>query len=135
MLKPIDESMEIVSVKLLEKKGGKSNIKETGKGLKAAVVVMSDSVSKGTKKDTSGKHLVEQLKGLRFKVRSMKVLPDEKRMIEQELKKLSDQERIDLIVTTGGTGVGPRDVTPEATLAVIERRLKGVEGTDRKSVV
>lgn len=127
MLKPIDERMEIISVKLVEKKGGKLSIKETGKGLTAAVIVVSDSVSKGKRKDTSGRYLFERLKSLRFDVRRLKVLPDERELIEKEFKKLCDKQKIDLIVTTGGTGVGPRDVTPEATLAVIEKRLDGVE--------
>jgi cyclic pyranopterin monophosphate synthase len=127
MLKPIDDSMEIISVKLLEKKGGKSSIKETGAGLTAAVIVLSDSVSKGTTQDTSGKYLVEQLKNFKLQVLSYKVLPDDKTSIENEFKNLADRQKIDLIVTTGGTGVGLRDVTPEATIAVIERRLNGVE--------
>jgi len=127
MLKPIDEEMEIVSVKLLEKKGGKSSIKETGEGLTAAVLVMSDSVSKGLKEDTSGKYLKEKLHGFKFQVSCFKVLPDDRGAIESELKELTDKQKIDLVVTTGGTGVSPRDVTPEATLAVIERRLEGVE--------
>jgi len=127
MLKPIDDSMEITSVKLLEKKGGQSQMKESGKGLTAAVLVLSDSVSTGKKRDTSGRYLAERLKSWQFAVRGLKVLPDERKAIESELKKLCDTRKIDLIVTTGGTGTGPRDVTPEATLAVIERRLDGVE--------
>ncbi|MBI4549093.1 MAG: bifunctional molybdenum cofactor biosynthesis protein MoaC/MoaB [Ignavibacteriae bacterium] len=127
MLKPIDESMEIVSIKLLEKKGGKSSIKETGEGLTAGVLVMSDSVSRGLAQDRSGKFLEEQLRGLRLKVIGVRVLPDDRARIENEIKTMADNERVDLIVTTGGTGVGPRDVTPEATLAVIDRRLEGVE--------
>lgn len=131
MLKPIDETMEIVSVKLLEKKGGKSQMKLDGKGLTAAVLVMSDSVSAGKAKDTSGRFLVERLKGLRFKVRGLRMIPDERLLIQKELKNLADKKKVDLIITTGGTGTGPRDVTPEATLAVIERRLDGVEETLR----
>ena len=127
MLKPIDESMEIVSTKLVEKKGGKSSIKETGEGLKAAILVMSDSVSKGEAEDRSGTFLEGRLKDFRFKVLGVRVVPDEREKIENELKTLADKQRVDLIVTTGGTGIGPRDVTPEATRAVIERRLDGVE--------
>jgi len=127
MLKPIDETMEIVSVKLLEKKGGKSSIKETGKGLTAAVLVISDSVSKGKGVDTSGKLVVDQLKGLRFEVAGLRIMPDEQDVIERGLKEFADRKHVDLIITTGGTGIGPRDVTPEATQAVIERRLEGVE--------
>ncbi len=129
MLKPIDETMEIVSVKLLEKKGGKSSLKENGKGLTAAVLVLSDSVSKGEKQDGSGKLLKEKLENYKLRVTSFKILPDEKEKIERELKELCDKKKIDLIITTGGTGISPRDVTPEATLAVIERRLEGIEKT------
>src|ERR1041385_5349430 len=127
MLKIIDDSMQIVSITLLRKTGGKSSIKETGEGLSAAVLVMSDSVSKGVKEDTSGKYLVECLKGFKFHVSNYKVLPDDSGLIERELKELADKEKVDLIVTTGGTGVGPRDVTPEATKGVIDRKLEGVE--------
>ncbi len=131
MLKIIDEEMEIVSVKLLSKKGGKSDFKETGEGLTAAVLVLSDSVSTGLSEDSSGKLLAKKLEGFRFKVIGVRVLPDEKESIEQELRKLVDKENVDLIITTGGTGISPRDVTPEATLAVIDRRLEGIEETLR----
>ena len=132
MLKPIDESMEIVSTKLLKKTGGKSQMNGSGKGLTAAVLVASDSVSKGTAEDLSGKFLVEQLKRHEFEVSRYKVLPDDSSVIEQELKALVDQEHVNLIFTTGGTGIGPRDVTPQATLSIIDRRLDGVEEAFRK---
>jgi len=127
MLKPIDESMEISPVRLLKKTGGKSQIEESGEGLTAAVLVVSDSVSTGEKEDVSGKVLVEKLRGFKIQVSRYKVLPDEATPIENELKRLADKERVDLIVTTGGTGIGPRDVTPEATKRVIDRELEGVE--------
>jgi cyclic pyranopterin phosphate synthase len=132
MLKIIDEDMEIGSIRLLEKKGGKSNMKETGEGLIAAVLVLSDTVSKGEAEDSSGKLLAEKLKEIKFQVASFKVLADEYEEIKKELLDLTDRQKVDLIVTTGGTGIGPRDVTPEATLAVIERRLDGVEEALRK---
>lgn len=127
MLKPIDKSMEIVSVKLLEKRGGKSGIKETGAGLSAAVLVVSDSASRGNSKDVSGRFAVEKLKSFKFQVSRYKVIPDDRDGIERELRNLIDRQKVDLVITTGGTGVGPRDVTPEATLAVIDRRLDGIE--------
>lgn len=127
MLKIIDDRMEIQSVQLLEKKGGKSSIQETGEGLTAAVLVLSDSVSKGEKQDVSGKHLVERLKQLNIVDPIYRVLPDDQHVIEEELRALVDKKACDLILTSGGTGVSPRDVTPEATLAVIERRMEGVE--------
>jgi cyclic pyranopterin phosphate synthase len=126
MLKPIDELMEITSIRLLEKTGGKSEIKETGEGLKAAVLVLSDSVAAGKKEDISGKVLVEKLGGFKVQVTRYKVLQDDEAKIESELKRCADKERVDLIVTSGGTGVGRRDVTPEATKKVIERELEGV---------
>lgn len=127
MLKPIDEAMEIVSVRLLEKSGGRSSIQETGRGLRAAVVVISDSVSKAKRRDVSGKLAVGKLKDFKFRISHYKIVPDDRAVIEKELTDLVDRHGIDLVITTGGTGVGPRDVTPEATLAVIERRLEGVE--------
>jgi cyclic pyranopterin phosphate synthase len=127
MLKPIDESMEVVSIRLLEKTGGKSQIKESGEGLKAGVLVISDSVSAGKRRDLSGKVLVERLKEFKVQVARYRALPDDGERIESELKRLADKAKVDLIVTTGGTGIGPRDVTPEATKQVIERRVVGVE--------
>jgi cyclic pyranopterin phosphate synthase len=135
MLKPIDDSMGILNVSLIEKTGGMSSRKETGQGYRAAVVVVSDSVSNGRRQDSSGAYLVEALKGFGFGRRgriSYEVLPDEQKLIEKTLMRLADDEALDLIVTTGGTGLSPRDVTPEATLAVIRRRLPGVEETLRR---
>ncbi len=128
MLKIIDEHMEIVSVRLLEKKGGRSSYRgRTGEGLNAAVLVLSDSVSRGETEDESGKLLGDQLKENGIRVSVYKVLPDDREALETELRSLADSSTLDLIITTGGTGVGPRDVTPEATAAVVERRLEGVE--------
>ena len=127
MLKIIDDRMEIQSVRLLEKKGGKSGSRDSAEGLTAAVLVMSDSVSRGEKEDLSGKLLVERLRGLGFKVSILKIIPDDCPRIVKELNDLSQDGGVDMVVTTGGTGAGPRDVTPEATLSVIERRLEGVE--------
>jgi cyclic pyranopterin phosphate synthase len=127
MLKVIDESMEIVSVRLVEKTGGKSQIKESGRGVKVAVLVISDTVSAGKKKDVSGKTLVKMLRGFKVQVVEYRILPDDRDRIETELVRLADNEGVDLIATTGGTGISPRDVTPEATMRVIERELIGVE--------
>ena len=127
MLKPIDDSMVISSVKLVEKRGGKSDLWETGEGLTAAVVVVSDSVSEKQRHDTSGRFLADRLRELKFNVVALEVLPDDREMIETKLKDLADRLEVDLILTTGGTGLGPRDLTPEAMAAVIEKRLEGVE--------
>jgi molybdenum cofactor biosynthesis protein MoaC len=127
MLKVIDETMEIISVRLVEKTGGKSQIKESGRGVKAAVLVISDTVSAGKKKDVSGRLLVKMIRDLKAQVVEYRVLPDDMDRIETELVRLADNKRVDLIATTGGTGVSPRDVTPEATMRSIERELVGVE--------
>ena len=131
MLKIIDADIEIRSVALIEKKGGKSALTIDGKGRTAAVLVVSDSTSKGTRADRSGKYLVERLKALRFNVRAYNVVPDEREINEMKLLKFADKDHIDLVLTTGGTGMSPRDVTPEATAAVIERRMEGVEEAAR----
>jgi molybdenum cofactor synthesis domain-containing protein len=127
MLKIIDDTMVIRGITLLEKTGGKSDRKGDGTGLSAAVVVVSDSVSKGSARDLSGKILRDRLVGMHLQVKQVVVVPDECELIERELIELSDRRKIDLILTTGGTGAGPRDVTPEAAAAVIDRRLPGVE--------
>lgn len=127
MLKPVDDSIEIVSVRLVEKRGGKSQWKEDFKTpLKTAVLVLSDTVFQGKKEDRSGKTILEKLKKEPVEVVGYKILPDEFETIRKELIRLSDEERVDLILTTGGTGLSPRDVTVEATEAVIEREVPGI---------
>lgn len=127
MLKPIDKQVEITSVKLLHKNGGKTdyNIKNNVP-LSVAVVVCSDTVSAGTKADTSGKIIVQKLEKLGLTVALYTVIPDEIDAIQTHIKQLCNQ-KIDLIVLTGGTGLSPRDVTPEAVLPLIDRRIQGVE--------
>jgi len=127
MLKPIDDTLEIIDIKLLEKKGGKSDFKEQFEVPKrAAVLVISDSTHRGEREDKSGKIIIEMLNSESIEVVEYKVLPDDISSIEEELRILSDQKGIDLVITTGGTGLGPRDVTVEATERVIERTIPGV---------
>ncbi|MGH7884587.1 MAG: bifunctional molybdenum cofactor biosynthesis protein MoaC/MoaB, partial [Thermodesulfobacteriota bacterium] len=127
MLKPIDESLEIQNIKLLEKTGGKSDFKQKfKKPLKTAVLVFSDSISSGKKADKSGKTIVEKLKNQPVKVAEYKIYPDDQNIIINELIKLSDNKKFDLILTTGGTGLSPTDVTIEATNKVIEKDVPGI---------
>jgi molybdopterin adenylyltransferase len=93
--------------------------------MRVAVVTISDSVSNGKSEDRSGPALVTRCKELGWQVVSSHVLPDDSAAIAALLKKTADANGADVILTTGGTGVGPRDVTPEATLAVIERLIPG----------
>lgn len=93
---------------------------------KAAVLTVSDKCSRGERVDTSGPALCEMLAGAGFDVAWTGVVPDEKEQIGAALVRLADELRIPLVVTTGGTGFSQRDVTPEATLAVVERPTPGI---------
>jgi molybdenum cofactor biosynthesis protein MoaC len=131
MLKPIDDTLFISSVKLVEKSGGIGQfaIKKRNK-IRAGVIVVSDSVAAGKRADKSGKFIVKTLKDRSIDVVKYKVVPDDSSVIEELLMKYSDDLHLDLIFTTGGTGLGPRDVTPEATRKVIEKEINGiVEGS------
>jgi len=94
--------------------------------IRAAIITLSDKGSKGEREDESGRTIREMITGINFSVVHYEVLPDEKQRIIEVLSRLSDSGTIDLIITTGGTGVSVRDVTPEATLAVIDRELPGM---------
>ena len=94
--------------------------------IRAAIITLSDKGSKGEREDESGRTIREMITGINFSVVHYEVLPDEKQRIIDVLSRLSDSGTIDLIITTGGTGVSVRDVTPEATLAVIDRELPGM---------
>ncbi|HEX4606341.1 MAG TPA: MogA/MoaB family molybdenum cofactor biosynthesis protein [Candidatus Angelobacter sp.] len=91
----------------------------------AAVLTISDSSYIGKRQDVSGPAVVRELEAAGFKVVHASVLPDEKDVIAARLIECSELTR--LVVTTGGTGIAARDITPEATLSVIERRIIGVE--------
>lgn len=127
MAKQVDESMEILGIQLVSKKGGKSDFQEVfEKPLRAAVLVLSDSIAAGTNEDSSGKLIQEKLKMLGVEVADYKIIPDDLEEITKNLIQYADENKLDLVLTTGGTGIGPRDVTPEATLHVIGRELEGV---------
>lgn len=125
MLKPVDKGMVIDAIKLLSKRGGKSQFNDRpSEGFKAAVIVTSDGTSAGKREDRSGVIIREQLEGYGLTPR-YDVLPDEEEQVVALLKTLI-AEQYDLVVTTGGTGLGPRDVTVEATRQVIERDIPGM---------
>lgn len=92
----------------------------------AAVITVSDKGSRGEREDTSGPALVELLEQSGYRVAETCIIPDEYEQIRQELIRCSDQLGVALAVTTGGTGFSPRDVTPEATLSVLEREARGI---------
>ena len=92
----------------------------------AGVVVCSDSVYNGVKEDISGAVLEEMLKEDAFSVLEKTVVPDEKDAIANSLIRLCDEKMADLIITSGGTGLSKKDVTPEATLLVIDKQIPGI---------
>lgn len=94
--------------------------------MRVAVVVVSDRVSQGIMNDRNADTVEELMKQIGARVEKRSVVPDELALIRDELLKLSE-EGFDVVVTCGGTGVSPRDVTPEATVQVIEKRLYGME--------
>ena len=127
MLKPIDESLVIESIKLLAKSGGMKDFYEKyTKPLKAVVIVVSDSVSKGERSDKSGKLAVERLKSSGFEVADYRVIPDDASQIESSLIIACDERKVDLVLTCGGTGLGPHDVTPEATGRLLDKEVRGI---------
>ena len=92
---------------------------------KVAVLTLSDKGSKGQREDASGPLIREMVKDLPAEVIHYEIIPDEKERIADALRRCADRLRADLILTTGGTGLSPRDVTPDATLEVIEKEVPG----------
>ncbi|HDD35581.1 MAG TPA: MogA/MoaB family molybdenum cofactor biosynthesis protein [Candidatus Desulfofervidus auxilii] len=93
---------------------------------KTGILTISDKGSRRERKDESGKLLKEILKKASFDVKAYTIVPDEKEIIIKKLKEWVDKLQLDLILTTGGTGLTPRDVTPEATMEVIEKFVPGI---------
>ncbi len=96
------------------------------KPLRAAVVTISDKGYAGIRQDASGPLLADLLRELGAEVVERTIVPDEREQIAQTLIRLADQAAVDLVITTGGTGLTPRDITPEATRTVIEREAPGL---------
>lgn len=95
-------------------------------GYSAAVITVSDLGSRGQRVDTSGPAVRSMLEQAGYTVVRTAIVPDEQNEISDILRACADETHADLIVTTGGTGLSPRDVTPEATLAVIEREIRAI---------
>ena len=130
MLKMIDESMEIQSVALLDKKGGKSDFRDTGKW-NGAVLVASDRVAAGEADDSSGRILEQGLKDRGAEAVSYGVVPDDPDAIRTAVSDWSNDGH-DIILITGGTGVSPRDRTPEAIHGLFDLELPGIAETMRR---
>ena len=126
MLKPIDKGVSIGAIRLMSKKGGKSDYATQVSNRSAAIIVASDSISAGKAKDQTGKIIEQFLSELGMKVSEFGIIPDEPNDIRLQVEKYLER-KVDLIVVTGGTGVSRRDQTPEALSPLIEKRLPGVE--------
>ncbi len=127
MAKYRDDAMTISEVRLLRKKGGKSDFLETfPEPLRAAVLVMSDSIASGAKSDESGKAIVARLQEESVSVCRYEIIPDDEELIASRLISYADEEQFDLVITTGGTGFSPRDNTPEAMRRILHREIPGI---------
>ena len=100
--------------------------------IRAGVITVSDRGSQGMREDKSGPEIVKLLEGIGIGIGESAIVPDEIDQIRASLIDFADCRRMDLIVTTGGTGVSPRDVTPDATMAVIDREVPGMAEAMRR---
>jgi molybdenum cofactor biosynthesis protein MoaC len=126
MLKPVDKKLEIGNIKLLDKKGGKSDRKKYfSSSPVCAVLVCSDSTSAGKREDKSGILIKQMLEEVNATVKYYNILPDEKAQIQAQILDWVKDD-VHFIFTTGGTGLGPRDLTVEAVKEILERDADGV---------
>ncbi len=126
MLKPLDKGVEISTIRLESKKGGKTDFRDQLPGqLRTAVIVCSDGVFHKKKQDSSGKKIIEKLTKQNLTAETYEIIPDEFDLIQAKVKWLSD-EGFNLVLVTGGTGLSPRDVTPEAIKPLLNREIPGI---------
>lgn len=126
MLKPIDKGVEIHHIKLQQKKGGKSDFgNRPSRPLKTAVIVCSDSIASGSKQDFAGKAVIQKLQQFKINTDNYSIIPDEISDIQDKANQLC-ADGFDLVLFTGGTGLSPRDVTPEAIKPLLDREVPGI---------
>jgi cyclic pyranopterin phosphate synthase len=131
MLKPIDKHVEIGSIRLEHKSGGKSDLKMLPPpDLKCAVIVCSDRISKGEGVDTSGQIIIQKLETLGYTCQEYLVIPDDFDTIQYKAKTLAERG-FQFIIFCGGTGVAPRDMTPDAISPLLTTILPGIMETAR----
>ena len=126
MLKPIDKGVVITNIKLENKKGGKTDFKDDSNIiLQCAVIVCSTSVAAGTKVESSGKLIIEKLQQYNLSTSHYAIIQDDISIIQAEVKQLSEAG-YNLLLITGGTGLSPQDVTPDAIAPLIDREIPGI---------
>ncbi|CAN5549396.1 bifunctional molybdenum cofactor biosynthesis protein MoaC/MoaB [soil metagenome] len=142
MAKMVDDLMQIESVTLVSKTGGKSDYAPAAEATvqrRAAVLVFSDRIASGKAEDRSGQYLVKQLTERGFAIAEFSVVSDDESEIAHAVRRICDDLKVDLLVTSGGTGLSPRDNTPKALKNFIDRELPGIAeairnyGQDRNS--
>ena len=129
MLKPIDKGIEINQIRLVSKKGGKSDFRDKfldRSDLNAAVIVCSDTISAGQKEDKAGKAIIKKLEQFKVKIDAYEVIPDDRQQIRGRFEALVDSG-VNLVIYTGGTGLSVRDVTPDSLEDMIDKRIPGIE--------
>lgn len=125
MLKPLDKGVEISSIKLESKKGGKSDFgNEPAENLRCAVIICSDTVAAGKNEDETGKLILKKLEKFNLST-SHEILPDDYSMIQAKAKKLSE-DGCHLLLFAGGTGLSTTDITPDAIAPLLDREIPGI---------
>lgn len=130
MLKPIDKKLEISRIRLLEKTGGKTDYLVIAGEVQVGVIVCSDSIFAGEKEDKSGKWIVDKMKSYGAPVEDYCIIPDDVKNIREKLLFMREKG-IQLVIITGGTGLSPRDVTPEAVRPLLDVEIPGIAETIR----
>ncbi|HVE61029.1 MAG TPA: bifunctional molybdenum cofactor biosynthesis protein MoaC/MoaB [Chitinophagaceae bacterium] len=126
MLKPLDKGVEISAIRLETKRGGKTDFKNAqAPGLRCAVIVCSDGVFYSKREDISGKKIIEKLGQYGLTVSIHETIPDDFSLIQGKLKQLSEKD-YNLVLFTGGTGLSPKDVTPDAVQPMLDREIPGI---------
>jgi len=126
MLKPLDKSIEISAIKLVSKKGGKTDFvpEELTENFRCALIICSDGVAAGRNEDKTGKAIIHKLEKYKLST-SHEIIPDDFALIQAKAKQLSE-EGYHLVLFAGGTGLSPRDVTPDAISPLLDREIPGI---------
>jgi molybdenum cofactor biosynthesis protein MoaC len=126
MLKPVDKGIEINNIKLLSKRGGKTDYQKISKDILVGVIVCSDSISNKEKEDKSGEIIIDFLNKYESPIKNFTIIPDDVETIQQTVMKLIQDDGCEMIILTGGTGLSPKDVTPEAIKPLLDLEIPGI---------